>query len=91
MLALLALVPLGHATVCFLKYYDGDVEFGHLLLKAEVAVARNENVEVPFGFSQQGAVRSTTPAHLLHRDAVMINESAAKPRVEAFVNQDPHL
>lgn len=50
--------------VC-VKYDDGDLERRQLLLKDEVAVARNENVEVLLSLFQQSAVRQTAPTDFL--------------------------
>jgi hypothetical protein len=54
----------------------GYVILGHILLKAHVAVACDENIELFFRQSQQCAILNSTPAFLLRRNSVMAGQRA---------------
>ncbi|MDX6578103.1 MAG: hypothetical protein QOE96_4056 [Blastocatellia bacterium] len=48
------------------KYDNRDIEARGLLLKCQIPVSRKKHLELRFRFHQQGAIRQTTPAHLLY-------------------------
>ena len=44
---------------------NGNVEFGSLLLKAEVTITRKKDIKFQFRLFQQRAIRQSAPTHLL--------------------------
>ena len=88
---------LGHQGQGFIKlgaagheHDHRDLKFGGVLLKTQVAVCRQENIEFFLGQREQSAVFDAAPAHFLNGDAIMPGQRAAQTPVEAFVNENGH-
>ena len=88
---------LGHQGQGFIKlgaadhqHYHRDLKFGGVLLKAQVAVGGQENIEFRLRQREQPAVFDAAPAHFLNGDAIMPGQRAAQTPVEAFVNENGH-
>jgi len=88
---------LGHQWQGFIKlgaarheHHHRDLKFGRVLLKAQVAVGGQENIEFLLRQRGQPAVFDAAPAHFLNGDAIMPGQRAAQTLVEAFVNENAH-
>ena len=88
---------MGHQRYGFIKlgasgheHDHRDLKFDRVLLKAQVAVGGEKNIEFRLGQREQLAVFDAAPAHFLNRDTIMPGQRAAQTPVEAFVNENAH-
>ena len=72
------------------EHNHGDLKFGGVLLKAQVAIGGQENIELRLRQREQLAVFDAAPALFLNGDAIMPGQRAAQTPVEAFVNENAH-
>lgn len=72
------------------KHYHRNLKFGGVLLKAQVAVGSEENVELHLGQREQFAVFNATPASFLNGYTIMPDQRAAQTPVETFINENAH-
>jgi hypothetical protein len=72
------------------QHHHRDLKFGGVLLKAQVAVGGQENIEFLLRERKQLAVFDAALAHFLNRDAIMPGQRAAQTPVEAFINENAH-
>ena len=49
-----------------MKHDNRDLESGHVLLKAQIAVSGYENIEFCLGVLEQDPIRQPTPTRLLY-------------------------
>jgi hypothetical protein len=69
------------------EHHHRDLKFRGALLKTQVAVRCQENLEFFLGKREPLAVFDAAPAHFLNGDAIMPGQRAAQTPVEAFVNE----
>ena len=72
------------------EHHHHDLKFGGVLLKTQVAVGGQENIEFLLRQREQLAVFDAAPAHFLDGDAIMPGQRSAQTPVEAFVNENAH-
>ncbi len=70
--------------------YHPDPEFTETLLKFKLAVDRDQNIERLLGSRQQRPVFKRTPALVVNRSRLMIQEKGLDPWIYALVNKDAH-
>jgi hypothetical protein len=65
-------------------YHHRDLKFGGVLLKAQIAVGGQENIEFRLRQREQLAIFDAAPAHFLNGNAIMPGQRAAQTPVEAL-------
>jgi len=65
-------------------------EPGQILLKLKLAVNRHEHVELALRGGQQNPIFECTPALVVNRSRLMIQEKGLDPWIYALVNKDAH-
>jgi hypothetical protein len=73
-----------------MKYNDSYLKVRTRLLKTEITIAGNEDIELLFRLSHERPIRQPAPPHLLYRSTVVTSERPAKPPVKTLINQNPH-
>jgi len=74
-----------------LKHYHGNGEAGHVLLEGQVAITRDEDLEIRFSQREQVAVLDAVPTQLLNRLNCMTWQVASESPVQALVEQHCHF
>src|SRR5882672_9616955 len=72
------------------NYNHSNSELGKILLKLKVAVDGHEHVELFLGSGQQRTVFERTPAFVVDRSRLMIEEKCLDSGIYALVNEDAH-
>lgn len=70
--------------------YYSDPELPEILLKLQLAVDRDQRIEHLLGGRQQRSVLKRTPALVVNRSRLMIQEKGLDPWIYALVNKDAH-
>ena len=59
-----------------LKHHHGDQEFGQVLLKREISVASDQDIELSLSQSEEAPVFDAIPVHVLNRFDVVTRKLA---------------
>jgi len=81
----LVTVPLGD------EHHDCQLEPRDILLKREIPIDGEKDLEVSLGEGEQFAVLLTRPTHLGNRSRLMPDQVALQALGKAFIKQDSHV
>lgn len=81
---------IGKSIAVRLDQDDRQAVFRQVLLKGEIAVDRDKDIELLLGQRQQFAVRDATPTLLMNGACLEPHDVRSKVRIDAFVEQHPY-